>query len=224
MAGIIIAPSLLACKKEDAPTQLSLMQQYGAEWLHFDVMDGVFVPNVTLGSDYLKSLEKYHHMVNDVHLMVTNPLDYIEDFEKAGAKYITFHYESFYDDSERNYMIDEIHAHGMKAGMSVKPNTPVSLVEGFIEKLDLILIMSVEPGFGGQAFLEDTPQKIRKVRRYIDEMGLEGKVKIEVDGGINKDTCEECIAAGADVLVAGSYLFNQDNIGERINILKGRIK
>ena len=223
MKEIIVAPSLLACKREEAPHQVALMQQYGAKWLHFDVMDGIFVPNTSFASDYIYEIKKFHHLLLDVHLMVDNPLDYIDEYKEAGASYLTFHYESFYDDDQRYEMIRRIKKAGMKAGMSIKPNTPASVLFDFLEDLDLVLIMSVEPGKGGQSFIETSTKKILKIakeREHINNKNL----LISVDGGINDITGKYCIEAGADVLVAGSYLFHQDNIGERINRLKGRIK
>ncbi|MCF0116826.1 MAG: ribulose-phosphate 3-epimerase [Bacilli bacterium] len=218
--NIIIAPSLLACPKNDTQNQLSLVQQFGAQWLHFDVMDGIFVKNTSFTADYLKTISSMHRMINDVHLMVEAPEAYIDQFVECGANNITFHYESYYDDNARNYLIEQIKAKGCKVGMSIKPYTPISVLFPFLKDLDMVLIMSVEPGKGGQTFLPDSYVKIRKLKNYLVQNNIDN-VLIAVDGGINQETGPECVECGADVLIAGSYIFNQPNIGERINILKG---
>ena len=194
------------------------MESLGAEYLHFDVMDGHFVPNISFGVPVLKSISGSHQMINDVHIMISEPKKYIDKFADAGADIITFHYEACEDQDEVQDVIDMIHARGVRAGMSIKPNTPVEVVEPFLEDLELVLVMSVEPGFGGQSFIPEALDKIAYLRKQIDQNGY--KCVIEVDGGINQDTAKLCKDAGVDVLVAGSYLFGHDDIKERINLLK----
>lgn len=218
MKKIIVAPSILSADFKTLKEEITRVEQAGAEWLHFDVMDGHFVPNISFGVPVLKSIANCHNMVNDVHIMISDPLKYAETFIKSGAKYLTFHYEACEDEKEILEVIDIIHKNGGKAGLSIKPNTDVKVLDSLVDKLDLILIMSVEPGFGGQSFIASALNKISYLRKMIDDKHL--NCFIEVDGGINGETGKLCVDAGVDVLVAGSYLFGHDDIKERIKGLK----
>ena len=172
-------------------------------WLHYDVMDGKFVTNTTFFSDKVKEITKYNNLYNDVHLMIDNPNLYIEEYVNAGADQITIHYEAI-KDSDIKKIISDIKTHNVKAGISIKPNTDISVLEEYLEYLDYILIMSVEPGMGGQRFIDSSLDKIK----YLKQRQEKYKYLIGVDGGINKDTAKLVKSAGADVVVIGSYLSN----------------
>ena len=180
-------------------------------------MDGIFVPNISVGLPVLKSVRRYTDMPIDVHLMITKPLRYVKDFAEAGADIIVVHLEA---DGRENIhrAIDTIHSLGKLAGLSIKPGTPASDVEEYLSKLDLVLIMTVEPGFGGQKFMADMMSKVSYIKSLIREKNL--KCLIEIDGGINPDTAAVCAAAGADILVAGSDVFRAENRAERIELLR----
>lgn len=217
--AVKIAPSILSADFRHLEEEIKLVESLGAEWLHFDVMDGHFVPNISFGQPVLKGIAKCHNMVNDVHIMISDPFKYAPEFIKAGADILTFHYEACANDKEVFQVIDLIHDYGAKAGLSIKPNTPIDKVLPFLYSLDLVLIMSVEPGFGGQSFIDSSVSKILRLRDYIDENKIKN-VLIEVDGGINEETAKLCKLAGVDVLVAGSYLFGHEDIKERIEKLR----
>ena len=214
----IIAPSILSADFKKLEQEIKLVENAGAEWLHFDVMDGHFVPNISFGIPVLKSIANCHKMVNDVHIMISEPLKYAQAFIKSGAEYLTFHYEACADEKEIKKVIDIIHENGGKAGISIKPNTKVEVLDKFLKYVDLVLVMSVEPGFGGQSFIESALGKISYLKDMREKNGY--KYLIEVDGGINQETGKRCVEAGVDVLVAGSYLFGHEDIKERIEGLR----
>ena len=203
---MIIAPSVLSLHYDDTQQQIRELNGSGAQWMHFDVMDGHFVRNLTFGPDILKAFCRTSPLLKDVHLMVSDPVFFADVFMDAGADLITFHYEALETEEQMHDLIAHIHERGKKAGISVKPATPVSVLEPFIGKVDLVLIMSVEPGFGGQAFMPEALEKISAVRKMAEGKDL----LIEVDGGINAETGKACRDAGCDVLVAGSYVFKKD--------------
>lgn len=205
---MIIAPSILSMDFSAMPQQLEEIRTSGATWLHFDVMDGHFVRNLTFGPDLLKGICKLSKLVMDVHLMVEDPVYYSEVFLNAGADVITFHIEACNDLEEARGLLKSIRSRGKIAGLSLRPQTKVEDLFELLDDCNLILIMSVNPGFGGQAFLPETLVRIRQLRTEIDRRGLH--VLIEVDGGINEITAKACQKAGADVLVAGSYIFKND--------------
>ena len=208
---MMISPSLLAADFTKLDRELDRITRGGAEWLHLDVMDGVFVPNISFGLPVIQSLRKISKLTFDVHLMIQEPLLYVDAFADAGADYLTFHLES---SSDPEKMIDAIHARGMKAGLSIKPNTPAEAVFPYLDKLDLILVMSVEPGFGGQKFMPACLDKIRILHEKAPE------IPISVDGGVNEETGRALTDAGADVLIAGSYIFRGGNIEDHVQALK----
>ena len=218
MNKVYIAPSILSADFKKLGEEIALVESLGAEYLHFDVMDGHFVPNISFGVPVLASISKCHQMINDVHIMISEPKKYIEKFADAGADIITFHYEACSDQDEVQDVIDMIHSYGVKAGMSIKPNTPVEVVQPFLEDLELVLVMSVEPGFGGQSFIPESLDKIAYLRKLIDLNGY--LCLVEVDGGINEKTAKLCREAGVDILVAGSYLFGNKDIEERMESLR----
>ena len=207
-----ISPSLLAADFARLDRELAKIEAGGADWLHLDVMDGVFVPNISFGLPVIQSLRPVSRLTFDVHLMIQNPIRYVEAFQKAGADYLTFHLESEGDPGET---IEAIHAAGMKAGLSIRPGTLVERLLPYLPGLELVLIMSVEPGFGGQKFMPESLEKIAAVRAAAPD------IHISVDGGINGETGALCRKAGADVLVAGSYVFGAENPAAAIARLKG---
>lgn len=215
---MIISPSVLSANFADLKTDIQKVEAGGAAWLHYDVMDGHFVPNISFGYSILKDVRKVTSLFLDVHLMISEPLIYLDEFIKAGADLITFHYESYDDLTKIKELITKIKAKGIKVGMSIKPNTPVEAISSLIQELDLILVMSVEPGFGGQSFMLGALDKIKALRTIINTHNYQ--CLIEVDGGINDTTGPLCKTAGADVLVAGSYIFNHDDVTKAIDSLK----
>ena len=213
-----LAPSILSADFKILGEQIKTTYDAGAEFLHYDVMDGMFVPSISFGMPVLKSIQGVSGQVMDVHLMIMEPIRYIEEFKKAGADFITIHLEAC-DDVEKT--IEKIHECGLKAGISIKPNTPVESLLPIIDKVEMVLIMSVEPGFGGQKFIPESLDKIRQTKKIITERNLD--VLIEVDGGISAANVKEVLDAGVDVAVAGSAVFKNDiaaNVKEFVEIFK----
>lgn len=209
MNEIVIAPSILSLDYSNVSSQLEELKKSKAKWLHFDVMDGHFVPNLTFGPDILKGFKKACPLFMDVHLMVTDPEKYAPIFISNGADLISFHTEALGNDCTRiQNLLNAIHAKGAKAGIVVKPHTDIEPFESVLSQCDLVLVMSVEPGFGGQKFMEDTLTKVKWLKEKREELHLD--YRIEMDGGINQDTYEKAIKAGCDTLVAGSYVFKND--------------
>ncbi len=198
-----ISPSILSCDYGKIAEELKDMELAGADYMHIDVMDGHFVPNLTLGAPVIKCIRKATDVPFDVHLMISDPLKYIDDFCDAGADIITFHTEC---DSPIGETIDKILSRGVKASLTVKPKTPVEDIFPYLDKLSMVLVMTVEPGFGGQSFMEDMMAKVSALRNEINARGLH--CEIEVDGGINEKTIAIAAAAGADVFVSGNALFS----------------
>ncbi len=199
---IKISPSILSCDYSKMGEEFKRMKDCGADWLHIDVMDGHFVPNITLGAPIVKCMRKCSDLVFDVHLMISDPKKYIPDFVKAGADIITFHVES---DSPVEETVDLIRSLGCKAALSVKPKTPVEVVFPYLDKLSMVLVMTVEPGFGGQSFMADMMDKVKLLRAECEKRGLD--MDIQVDGGINEKNAGLAVESGANVLVAGSAIF-----------------
>ena len=199
-----IAPSILSADFANLEAAIHNIEENGADWVHVDVMDGIFVPNITIGIPVVAALRKVTDLPLDVHLMIDRPVRYVEDFVKAGADYVTIHIEA---DQPQNTLeaLDKIHALGCKAGIVLKPKTPVEAAIPYLEKCDLILIMTVEPGFGGQSFMADMMPKLEQLKEWLNDVNPD--CLLEVDGGVDANTHTVCKDAGADVLVAGSAYF-----------------
>lgn len=212
---IKISPSILASDFSRLGQEVSAMEAAGADMIHIDVMDGHFVPNISFGMPVIKSLRPVTNLVFDVHLMISDPLRYLGDFAKAGADMIVFHLES---DSDVKATIDEIHRLGKKAGISIKPGTPAQALLPYMKDIEMALVMTVEPGFGGQKFMPDMMEKLRILRAYCQENGL--NVDLQVDGGIDLNTAPIAVENGANVLVAGSALFGKPDYTAAVAALR----
>lgn len=213
--SVIVSPSLLSADFLHLSKDIEMVNRSQADWFHLDIMDGVFVPNISYGLPVVSQIKKMATKPLDVHLMIVQPERYVEAFHKAGADILTVHYEAC---THLHRTIQQIKAQGMKAGVSLNPHTPVSLLEDVIEDIDVVLLMSVNPGFGGQSFIEQTINKVDKLKKLIMESN--SHTLIEIDGGVNFETGKRLVNAGANALVAGSFVFNSPDPEANIKGLK----
>ncbi len=215
---IKIAPSILSADYASLGSAVDALKPWGADYVHLDVMDGAFVPNITFGAPMVKALRSHTDLVFDAHLMVDEPSKWVQDFKAAGADILTIHIEA---DRHAHRTLQLIRSLGMKAGIALNPQTPPEAIEYLLEAVDLILIMTVNPGFGGQRFIPEAAKKIAVIRKMLQEKGLAGKVEIEVDGGVNAETARICREYGANVLVAGNAVYSAPDPREMIGRLRG---
>jgi len=215
VSGINVAPSILSADFSKLGKEIIAVEKAGADMIHLDIMDGCFVPNITFGPVVIKSIRKITRLPFDSHLMIENPEKYITDFASAGVNILTVQVEACV---HLQRVLSQIHENGMKAGVALNPHSPVNFLEYVMDQLDLVLVMTVNPGFGGQKFIEPVVPKIRKVREMIDRTGRD--IFLEVDGGINSKTCRKVIDAGANLLVAGSAIFSSKDYVKAISELK----
>lgn len=211
----LIAPSLLSSDFANLQSECEMLNASDADWFHLDIMDGEFVPNITFGMPVIKSIKKHAKKSLDVHLMIVKPERYIRDFKEAGADILTVHIEA---STHLHRTLQEIRRNDMLAGVALNPHTPVEALEPVLEEIDLVCMMSVNPGFGGQRFIEKTYDKVRKLKEMIRLSGT--KVQIEIDGGVTLENARDLVDAGADVLVAGSFVFGSENPARTITELK----
>lgn len=215
MSNNKIAPSILAADYANFASELKRIEETSAEYVHIDIMDGQFVPNITFGADVVASMRKHSKLVFDCHLMVVNPERFVDAFAQAGADIMTIHAESTF---HIHGALQKIKKAGMKAGVVINPGTPVSAIEPVLSLVDQVLIMTVNPGFGGQAFIPEMLEKVQKVAKIRDEKGYD--FDIEVDGGVDNKTIKACYQAGANVFVAGSYLFKASDLTAQVETLR----
>lgn len=211
----LVSPSLLAADFLNLKNEIEMINNSQADWLHMDIMDGVFVPNISFGFPVLEAVSKVCKKPLDVHFMIVHPEQYIEQTAKLGAMMMNVHYETC---THLHRTVQQIHAAGMKAGVTLNPSTPVSMLEDIIYDVDMVLLMSVNPGFGGQKFIENTIRKVKRLRKMIDDAGTH--TLIEIDGGVQGETAPRLVKAGADVLVSGSYVFKSADPHATIEALK----
>ncbi len=213
-------PSLLAADKSRIKEEILFAEECGARFIHIDVMDGKFVPATSLSLQFVKDYAHIHHMVNDVHLMIEEPWRYVKDYAEAGADIVTFHYEACPNVDKIEETIENILSGGANVGISIKPNTPVSVLKPYLTRVNLILLMSVEPGKGGQKFMPESLKRLDEIRDLFKQIKPEDRPILEIDGGINENSAKLASSNGAEILVAGSYLYGHDDFKARLQYLE----